>query len=328
MQNEELIQAAQDGELPFVIDLLRSGANVNVKNQGGLTPLHEACCNHHVEMVRELLDNWDVDIDTKNNAGWTPLLYACYNGPWEIVQLLLSAGADIRAVNDDGYLPIHEAVLGREWNVVMVLMKKLYASIFEHEGRLPLHALLEDAYLDGTSLRDAFEQDVPDTEGVLDVMTFLVGQNLGSLSACNQDGELPLHVACATSTPVEIVRFLIEQAPESILVPRTTDGAYPLHVALERGASSDSDVIKMLLEHHDPVTITLRNNAGETPLHLACRCGVPFEIAESLVDHYKASVQAVTPQGDLPLFLACATVLPSLDVIYLLLKLYPNVVYP
>jgi hypothetical protein len=55
----------------------------------------------------------------------------------------------------------------------------------------------------------------------------------------------------------------------------------------------------MLLKRHDPVTIMLQNNAGETPLHVACRCGVPFESVQSLVHHYKASVQVATPQRDL-----------------------------
>jgi ankyrin repeat protein len=72
----------------------------------------------------------------------------------------------------------------------------------------------------------------------------------------------------------------------------------------------------------------LRNNAGETPLHVAIGIGASFDIVESLIRNYKASVQVVTPQGDLPLFLACDSAEPFLDVIYLLLKLYPDVVYP
>jgi hypothetical protein len=69
------------------------------------------------------------------------------------------------------------------------------------------------------------------------------------------------------------------------------------------------------------------NDAGETPLHVACRRGAPFEIVQAVVCHYTASIQVVTPQGDLPLFLACATAEPSLDVIYSLLKRYPEEVY-
>jgi hypothetical protein len=98
--------------------------------------------------------------------------------------------------------------------------------MFDQERRLPLHALVKDASVDETPLHDPLEQDVLDTDIVSDIITFLVGQNPGSRSARNQGGELTLHVACATSTPVEIVRCLVDHAPESILVPRTTDEAY------------------------------------------------------------------------------------------------------
>jgi hypothetical protein len=47
----------------------------------------------------------------------------------------------------------------------------------------------------------------------------------------------------------------------------------------------------------------------------------------SLVNCYKASVKSVTPQGDLPLFIACEIPEPSLDTIFLLIKLYPDVIY-
>jgi ankyrin repeat protein len=394
MQNQKLFQAAIENDLASVRNLLRSGANVNTKILQDMTTLHWACLYGHVELVKELVDDWDADIEAKdNNKGWTPLLWAtCVHGRLPVVRVLLdrkadiharcvlertplhwachyglagdvvqefiSAGADIDAKDIAGLTPLHfahnlfnleciqalvgagahiravdlpitEALRGlRNSDATKYLMKEFYASIFKHEDRLPLHAILQDASADDTPLRKALEEDEFGTDDVLEIIAFLDSQNPGSLIARNQGGELPLHVASATCTPVEIVRFLVDRAPGSILVPRTTDGAYSLHVALERGASSQFEVIKLLLERHDPVTMMLRNNAGETPLHVACRCGVRFAIIQSLVHHYQASVQVVTPQGDLPLFLACAPAEPSLGVIYLLLQLYPDVVYP
>jgi ankyrin repeat protein len=359
VQNEELIRAAKDRNISSARKLLSSGAKVNVKDHNyGRTPLHWACWNDHEEMVKELVSagadieakenrgrtplhlaydyleivkelvSAGADTDAKDEDGDTPLHLASSEGYLESVRTLVIAGADIRAVNNDGLLPMDETLPGKESDVLNYLMKEFYASIFDHEGRLPLHAILEDASVDGTPLRRGLEEDVLNTDDVLKIIAFLVDQDRESLNARNQDGELPLHVACVTSANPEIIEFLVDYAPGSLFLPRTTDGAYPLHVALERGASSDTEVIKMLLKRHDPATIMLRNNAGETALHVACRCGVPFEIVQSLVHHYKASVQAVTPQGDLPLFLVCATVEPSLDVIFLLLKLYPDLVYP
>jgi ankyrin repeat protein len=327
-RNEEpIIQASRNGDLASVRNLLRNGADVNAKDElCGMMTLHWACVHDNVEMVKELVSA-GADIDAKDKDGVTPLHLASSGGYLECVHEMVSAGADIRAVNNDGHLPVEEAVSEEDTDVVKYLMKALYTSISDHEDRLPIQALLEDASADGTPLREALEEDVLGTDDVLEIIAFLVDQNPRSLSARNQGGELPLHVACVTSANPDIVRFLVDQAPQSIFLPRTADGAYSLHVALERGASSDSEVIKMLLERHDPVTIMLRNNVGETPLHVACRCGVPFAIVQSLVHHYKASALVVTPQGNLPLFLACASAEPSLDIIYLLLKLYPDVLY-
>jgi ankyrin repeat protein len=66
---------------------------------------------------------------------------------------------------------------------------------------------------------------------------------------------------------------------------------------------------------------------GSLPLHVACRRGASFTVVQSLVNRHKASVKSVTPQGDLPLFLACEMAESSLDTIFLLMKLYPDLVY-
>jgi hypothetical protein len=55
--------------------------------------------------------------------------------------------------------------------------------------------------------------------------------------------------------------------------------------------------------------------------------GASFTIIQSLVDLYKASVKILTPGRELPLFLACEIPEPSLDTIFLLMKMYPDLVY-
>jgi hypothetical protein len=73
--------------------------------------------------------------------------------------------------------------------------------------------------------------------------------------------------------------------------------------------------------------ISSRNQDGSLPLHVACRRGAPFSIVQCLVNLCKASVKSVTSEGNLPLFLACELPEPSLDTIFLLMKLYPDLVY-
>jgi hypothetical protein len=71
-----------------------------------------------------------------------------------------------------------------------------------------------------------------------------------------------------------------------------------------------------------------RDQEGSLPLQVACpRRGASFTIFQSMVNLYKASVKSRTAQGDLPLFLACEMPETSVDAIFLLMKLYPDLVY-
>jgi ankyrin repeat protein len=102
-----------------------------------------------------------------------------------------------------------------------------------------------------------------------------------------------------------------------------------LRAALRRNVLGTDDVVEIIeyLVDRDPTLLSSRDEDGSLPLHLACRRGASFSIVQSLVNLYQASVKSVTPQGDLPLFLACEIPGPYLDTIFLLMKLYPDLVY-
>ncbi len=174
-----------------------------------------------------------------------------------IVQALLSCGADILAANNGGTLPVHYAVSGRYAEVAKYLLQQLYATTC----RLPLHELVED-------------------------LTWIGDPNID-------------------------------------------ESARPLRIALHRTVLGPDDVAEILeiLFDQNPALLCSRDQDGSLPLHLACRCGASFTAIQSLVNLYKASVNSVTSAGDLPLFLACEMPETSLDTIFLLMKLYPDLVY-
>ncbi len=92
---EHLHQAAADGEIERVKLLISEGADVNVKNDEGLTPLHWAAREGHKEIV-ELLLAHDADVNIGDaNSNRTAAEYAMRSKHTEIVQLLISKGADI-----------------------------------------------------------------------------------------------------------------------------------------------------------------------------------------------------------------------------------------
>jgi ankyrin repeat protein len=251
--DRELFEAA--GDPTEVRRLLSVGADVNAKNDYGSTPLHWASLRGHVQVFKELLDH-GANIEAKNAGGDTPLHDASWRGHLPAVKALLSGGANILAVTNRGELPIHQAVSEKHSAVSKCLLQQLYATT----RRLPLHELVED-------------------------ITWIGNPNSG-------------------------------RAP-------------PLHRALHRNVLDTNDVVEILeyLVGQDPALLSSHDQDGALPLHIACRRGASFAIVQSLVKHYQASVKNVTSEGDLPLFLACEMPETSLDTIFILMKLYPDVVY-
>ncbi|XP_063595197.1 SMC5-SMC6 complex localization factor protein 1-like isoform X2 [Penaeus indicus] len=68
----------------------RLGQNVNKKNCKGETTLLRACIKNNVEKVQELLNVPGIDINLPDNFGWTPLHEAAIRGHNECIKLLLS----------------------------------------------------------------------------------------------------------------------------------------------------------------------------------------------------------------------------------------------
>jgi cytohesin len=115
------------------------------------TPLHWAIHRDNSHAVVGLLGA-GADPNAKDEGGNTPLYVACkymYNGPVEermkVLKALLEHGADIHAANDQGELPVHSALREQESAAVKCLLQQHYSTLFDREGRLPLHAILEDA---------------------------------------------------------------------------------------------------------------------------------------------------------------------------------------
>jgi ankyrin repeat protein len=319
-------------------ELLKRVADIHAKDGNGSTPLHVASGPDTSLAVVELLLGAGADPSAKNTDGFTPLHVACFYNKslynhhdvevrMEVLTALLKRGADIHVATNRGELPIDFALRLMESAPVKCLLQHHYSSLCDGEGRIPLHAILRDATFDGNPvppLRTALDEEVLDTNDLLEIIKFLVNQNPELVSARDEDGSVPLHVACATSAPLEIARYLVEYAPETLQVARTTDGSYPLHVALEHGASLV--VIDLLLHSQDPDTTKLTNNAGETPLHVACRRRASFDGVQNVMNGSGDAVKSETSQGELPLFMACAAAEPSLNTIFILMKEYPDVV--
>lgn len=83
--------------------LIHRGAEVDAFGRGWMTgtAMHSAVSRLHSHVVRILLEA-GANPNVRQSAGWTPLHAAAANGDLASVDLLLDAGADFTATNDEG----------------------------------------------------------------------------------------------------------------------------------------------------------------------------------------------------------------------------------
>jgi ankyrin repeat protein len=96
----DLADLIQAGEREAALEMIRSGADVNVPQADGATPLHWAVYKIDHELVAALLER-GANPDTINSYGSRPLSEAVKVGDARLVEMLLEAGADVEARNED-----------------------------------------------------------------------------------------------------------------------------------------------------------------------------------------------------------------------------------
>ncbi|KAK7498759.1 hypothetical protein BaRGS_00009851, partial [Batillaria attramentaria] len=95
-------------------------------NEKGETPLHVACIKGNLKKVRSLLSEGH-PVNVRDNCGWTPLHEAANHDHKALVELLLDAGADINDRGGElcnGITPLIDAASCGNMDVVQLLIKR------------------------------------------------------------------------------------------------------------------------------------------------------------------------------------------------------------
>ncbi len=255
-----LMYAAAVGSLSSMKLLAEAGADVNAKNEFGVTAL--MWCATDEAKVKLLLSK-GADVNARSRQGRTPLLIASgTQGNSAIVKLLLDKGANVKNADaSPADTPLTVAADAND-TATFSLLVKAGADMHMPAGAVAL--LNASAHGNVEMMRILLDGGVPATVASPPVMTAPVKNGdlaLGSFT--------PLHLAAPYGGP-EAVKLLIDRKAD--LNARDVRGMTPLMLALALD-HPDPRVVKLLLEHGaDP---SIKSKAGETALDWARKFNHP-----------------------------------------------------
>ena len=219
---------------------------------GGKTPLHYACQNNHLSIVKYLLSNL-VETSIQDLEGETPLHIACRNGFVEIVKELTNAGTITGLKNNRG----ETAFDATEDVAILDVLRSSGALInqLDKTGSSPLHRCAEEPRL-FPKLKWLIETGADVNQE---------NDNLGT----------PLHASCYSGN-LQAIKFLIKLG--AVVNSRDKYGASPLHraCACTEKPSTEETITHMLLQHQATLPRTIATGSSQDS---------PVKAVEILLEH-------------------------------------------
>ena len=172
--------AAYGGKLDIVQHLIqRRKYNPMIRDKDEKTPLHSACVNGELKVVKYLLEECEVEISNCDNRYQeSPLGSAAKCGQMKVVKYLVEERNCIieHGLNNQN-TALHSAAWGGALNVVKYFIdkRKCNPSWAGRKGRMPLHTACYN--------------------GKREVVDYLVDQHNVEVSCRDHDGATPLHLA-------------------------------------------------------------------------------------------------------------------------------------
>lgn len=119
----------------YVEQLIAAGADINISNCYGWTPLITAAYADNLDAIQALL-RAKADLNSQDHEGKTALIYAIYALNYESVKIIAEAGADLNLKTNNGISPLWLASELGEHDIVELLRS--------HINKKELETLLTD----------------------------------------------------------------------------------------------------------------------------------------------------------------------------------------
>eukprot|EP00050_Salpingoeca_kvevrii_P017253 m.63371 g.63371 ORF g.63371 m.63371 type:complete len:1603 (+) comp7455_c0_seq1:213-5021(+) len=120
--NTPLMWAVESGNIKALRWMLGFKPPLDVRNFRGHTPLHLAVMRPEKSALAAMLIDAGADCDVADNQGVTPLHCACRCQPPALVEKMLAAGAKLDSADDTGQTPLMMACASAQSNIVRAIV--------------------------------------------------------------------------------------------------------------------------------------------------------------------------------------------------------------
>ena len=225
--------------------------DVDVRTSRMNTSLHLACSQTTPELI-ELLLSLGANPASENSTGETPLHHCMMHGNVDMMDLLLDEeGVNINKRDVTGCTPLHWALQRPEPSVALIerlLERGANPNIPDENGDCPLHYAAQ--------------------EGCLEAIDVLLMAGADA-TRVNEQGFSPFHLACQVGQR-EVVEGFLELTESPLLVePSYLHNLTPLHLAARSESKSVFDILLAV----DKSLVSKPDAYGRTPLHIAAKEG-------------------------------------------------------
>ncbi|XP_059176228.1 ankyrin-3-like [Physella acuta] len=250
-----VIMSKQRRWLEFAKRLVRAGANVNVVNSVGKTPLEMSIRRRNFHLVKLILQSGADLKDVKDNV--TCLHESSRQGNAEIVELMIQLGVDVNSRDKHGQTAV--MVAGNTECLHMLIKSGCDVNKTDHKGRNAVMLASRDLKVENLKVLISSGADV-------------IAKSVNGKPAAikDVDGNTSLHLGLKC---FEITKVLLQAGVDPDAVNRS--GKTPLLLALE-DYCFDTRVLSLLILHG--ANVNKRDREGSTALMIAVQRGNPYKI--------------------------------------------------
>ena len=300
-----LMFACEENGNPDIVGMLLAEGLENeleTRDNLGHTALHHSAIHSNIEVLRELVVEYKANIFAADKYGRTPFDAATRFCADTLIHAFLIESYSIKMKADNGRLALHEILKVAEYSFAET--EEFHPPLNPLQIRLPLGKLTLKQW-----------------------RTLFQSLDLELIKNRDDSGKLPIHIACSTKAPVEVLTALVDLDPATLQIADYS-GNLPIHECCF--GAVDHSSVQYLVEQGGVGTLAARNRQGLLPLHILCGSkNPPLRTVQYLIQSFPESVAAQTDSGEYPFMIAAAEISSaSLSVVYELVRAKPDLVNP